>query len=190
MSYDKNGNLTRVITPLGHEIRREYDLANRLMKESHIEKGGSIHNTTTFEYDKAGNMISATDLNGYSIRYQYDLLNREIRKIGKDGGITTKEYDLNGKIRKVVLPQEQKLLGEKAHGYQYCYDRLGNRTEISGPDGRRTQRNLYNQHGELVEQLDGAGSGVEFIYNYGGLRERRKKAEVPSFTNTMPEEIS
>ena len=72
----------------------------------------------------------------------------------------------------MVLPQEQKLLGEKAHGYQYCYDRLGNRTEISGPDGRMTQRNLYNQHGELVEQLDGAGSGVEFIYNYGGLREK------------------
>ena len=91
MSYDKNGNPTKVVTPLGHEIRREYDLANRLMKESHIEKGGNIHNTTTFEYDKAGNIILATDLNGYSIRYQHDLLNREIRKTSKDGGITGRE---------------------------------------------------------------------------------------------------
>lgn len=39
--YDRNGNLTRTCLPYGAEIRREYDAADRLISETHYEKGTS-----------------------------------------------------------------------------------------------------------------------------------------------------
>ena len=38
--YDKNGNITKIKTPNGYEILREYDSIDRLISERHIEKGG------------------------------------------------------------------------------------------------------------------------------------------------------
>ena len=78
--YDKNGNITKIKTPNGYEIVREYDSIDRLIRERHIEKGG-IDNTTKFKYDKASNLVEITDNNGRKTTIEYDLLNREIRRI-------------------------------------------------------------------------------------------------------------
>ena len=51
ISYDGNGNITRIQTPSGNEILREYDQSNHLLSETHKEKGGSILNRITFTYD-------------------------------------------------------------------------------------------------------------------------------------------
>lgn len=41
-SYDKNGNITRIQTPTGHEILREYDVCDRLTAETHKEKKDAV----------------------------------------------------------------------------------------------------------------------------------------------------
>ena len=56
--YDKNGNNTKTILPTGAQILREYDAADRLVLERHVDKTCGIDNTTQFSYDKAGNLIS------------------------------------------------------------------------------------------------------------------------------------
>ena len=61
--YDKNGNPTRIITPLGNEIIRHYNEDDELVLEEHKEAEGTIENSTKFTYDKAGNILSVTDVN-------------------------------------------------------------------------------------------------------------------------------
>lgn len=62
--YDKNGNNIKTLLPTGAQILREYDAADRLISERHVDKAGGIDNTTKFAYDKAGNLVTITDNQG------------------------------------------------------------------------------------------------------------------------------
>ena len=62
--YDKSGNCIGVRLLEGGEIRREYDAADRLISETHIDKKRGICNHTGFSYDKAGNLTGITDNQG------------------------------------------------------------------------------------------------------------------------------
>ncbi|MBQ2922486.1 MAG: RHS repeat protein, partial [Tyzzerella sp.] len=55
-SYDPNGNLTCIRTASGYEIRREYDLCDRMISETHCDKNGSIDNTVSYTYDREGRL--------------------------------------------------------------------------------------------------------------------------------------
>jgi RHS repeat-associated protein len=171
-TYDKTGNLTRILTPKGHEIRREYDKTNRLVAEYHVEKGGEIKNQTSFIYDKAGNLIKVTDNNGQAITYEYDLLNRETKRVLKNGGIQQKVYDKNGRVVRIIRPNEYAKSGEQAQGYQYEYDILGRILTITAPDSTIVTSNAYNEAGELIKQTDASGYGIHTTYDFAG---RRKK---------------
>ncbi len=104
--YDKNGNLTQIITPTGNKILRTYDLADRLKEEQHIEKNGYIKNKITYTYDKAGNIVAVTDANGVKTSYSYDWLNRQIQTVGAIGDTQITLYDKNGNIIKQITPNE------------------------------------------------------------------------------------
>jgi YD repeat-containing protein len=101
-SYDRTGNLVSIQTATGGKVLREYDAADRLISETHIDKTAGIHNRTLFSYDKAGNLVEICDNLGRVTRIEYDLLNREVRRIEKDGGVTRSFYDGNGNLSKVV----------------------------------------------------------------------------------------
>lgn len=94
--YDKNGNNTKTILPTGAQILREYDAADRLVLERHVDKTCGIDNTTQFSYDKAGNLISIIDNQGRSTQITYDLMNREIKRTERDGSVTRQFYDSDG----------------------------------------------------------------------------------------------
>jgi YD repeat-containing protein len=160
-TYDKTGNLIRILTPKGHEIRREYDSTNRLVAEYHVEKGGEIKNQTSFIYDKAGNLIKVTDNNGQAITYTYDLLNRETKRVLKNGGIQQKVYDKNGRVVRIIRPNEYAKLGEQAQGYQYEYDILGRILSITAPDSTIVTSNAYNEAGEPKSVRDGEENLME-----------------------------
>ena len=118
-SYDKSGNITRIQTATGGEILREYDAVDRLIAETHREKASGIHNRTLFSYDKAGNLVGITDSLGRRTVIEYDLLNREIRRIEKDGSVTRSFYDGNGRLSKVVRPNQYNAQADDGAGYQY-----------------------------------------------------------------------
>lgn len=75
-AYDRNGNNIKTLLPTGAQILREYDAADRLISERHVDKSGGIDNTTRFTYDKAGNLVTITDNQGRSTQIGYDLMNR------------------------------------------------------------------------------------------------------------------
>lgn len=173
-SYDKSGNITRIQTATGGEILREYDAVDRLIAETHREKASGIHNRTLFSYDKAGNLVGITDSLGRQTVIEYDLLNREIRRIEKDGSVTRSFYDGNGRLSKVVRPNQYNAQADDGAGYQYTYDHRGQVLTVIGPDGHVLQTNTYDADGRLLQQLDGLQSGAEFHYDLAGNRVKIK----------------
>ena len=170
--YDRNGNITRILLPAGGGILREYDAADRLIAETHKEKASGIQNRTQFSYDAAGNLIEITDNQGRKTRIAYDLMNREIRRIEKDGGVQRTVYDRNGKIVRLVRPNQYDQALDGGQGIQYVYDAKGQVTTVVGPDGQVFQTNTYDAAGRLVQQLDGVGSGAKYSYDLAGLQRR------------------
>lgn len=166
--YDRNGNLIRTCLPYGAEIRREYDAADRLISETHFEKGTGIDNTTRFEYDRAGNLVTVTDNLGRKTCMGYDLMNRETRCTERDGGTTLRQYDSNGNMARVIRPNEYAVFGDRAHGTQCVYDRIGRVTTVIGADGRIRETYAYDKAGNLCERLDGKQNGVRYQYDLGG----------------------
>jgi len=81
--YDRNGNVTRIILPTKAEIIRKYDLADRLIVETHKDKTG-IDNTTKFYYNASSDIKKIEDNDGNCIKIEYDVLNRVIRKIDQN----------------------------------------------------------------------------------------------------------
>ena len=113
--YDKSGNCIRVRLPEGGEIRREYDAADRLVSETHIDKKSGICNHTAFAYDKAGNLTCITDNRGRQTVIAYDLLDQEIRRTGRDGSVTRQFYNRNGLPERVIRPNAVSYTHLRAH---------------------------------------------------------------------------
>ena len=171
ISYDGNGNITRIQTPSGNEILREYDQSNHLLAETHKEKGGSIQNRITFTYDLNGNLIQRTESNGFYTRYQYDIQGRQIMTEDADGAITWNDYDRNGNLVRQIMPVEYAAYGRDGAGYRFDYDKSGRNTAVISPDGSRLHLTEYNEYGEKTSEGDGTGR-VHSIYDRAGRRIR------------------
>ncbi len=169
-TYDKNGNTIKTILPAGAQILREYDAADRLIAERHIDKTGGIDNTTQFAYDKSGNLISITDNRGRKTIIEYDLMNREIKRTERDGSVTRQFYNADGQLEKVIRPNEYERAGEYGKGLQYTYNAQGNILTVIRPDGTIQESNIYDVEGNLLHTQDGTGNGVDMEYDFGGRR--------------------
>ncbi|MBQ2802104.1 MAG: hypothetical protein IJF03_12060 [Lachnospiraceae bacterium] len=168
--YDANGNVVKITTPSGNEIKRTYDADNLLIREEHKELGGDIQNCFTYEYDKAENLVKVTDVYGIPVQYEYDTRNRLVSMTGKNGGITKLAYDKNDRIKRVILPREVAEHGENAKGYRYQYDTQDRITSLTACDGTLLYERTYTPYGELEQEIDNAGSGIRFVYDYIGRR--------------------
>ncbi|MBQ1688063.1 MAG: hypothetical protein II073_02145 [Lachnospiraceae bacterium] len=98
-AYDKNGNVTKIVTPEGYEITREYDLLDRKTKETHVDKTSGIERTTEYRYDKAGNLVEETDSRG-SIRRCYDLQDQMTEEVDREGNQKYMNINEDGKENK------------------------------------------------------------------------------------------
>ena len=168
--YDKNGNNTKTILPTGAQILREYDAADRLVLERHVDKTCGIDNTTQFSYDKAGNLISIIDNQGRSTQIAYDLMNREIKRTERDGSVTRQFYDSDGQLIKVIRPKEYARAGENGKGVQYTYDAQGRVLTVIRADGIIQESNTYDIEGNLIHTQDATGNGIDMEYDLGGRR--------------------
>ena len=168
--YDKNGNNTKTILPTGAQILREYDAADRLVLERHVDKTCGIDNTTQFSYDKAGNLISIIDNQGRSTQITYDLMNREIKRTERDGSVTRQFYDSDGQLIKVIRPKEYARAGENGKGVQYTYDAQGRVLTVIRADGIIQESNTYDIEGNLIHTQDATGNGIDMEYDLGGRR--------------------
>lgn len=91
-SYDESGNLTRMVTPAGFEIRRSYDADDRLTEERTLDKKNGIDRKIQSVYDAAGKVTSeivqGAEGESYQSSCQYDLSDRLTQRLLEVCGIS------------------------------------------------------------------------------------------------------
>lgn len=183
--WDLNDNLTKVTDALANVRNFTYDGLNRRTSAEDLhDVADGTFGTWQFEYDAVGNLIESTDPKSQVVETAYDLLNRPLTEnyTGTGGTEVSYGYDscLNGVGQLCVatstgavtrfeytpsgLPSsETKVIGASTYETEYSYDRLGNRLEVTYPDGSAA-RYAYNAAGkvETVEQKE-TGASYESV---------------------------
>ena len=108
--------------------------------------------------------------------HAYDLMNREIRYVDGEGGMTTRSYDQNGRLKTVVMANENAKVAEnalyRAHGYTYHYDQQDRLLSVMGPEGFLLESSSYDPAGNLSVRTDAEGNRVKFDYDLAGRNTR------------------
>ena len=140
-------------TGLNIQVRWEYDLLGRKVKETRVDNSlVEKHQITTFVYDKASRMVEARrwldDENYLATKYSYDKLNHIVGMIDENGNLSTREYDAAYRLIRTT-------------------DREGLVVE-----------NIYNARGDMVQQVvDPEGLNIVTSNEFDGNRRLVKTLE-------------
>jgi RHS repeat-associated protein len=149
MTYDPVGRLQTVVDPLGHKTTLVYDNANRLIKITRNDTGGSFNAksaenvSTTFAYYPSGQVKSVTDPLGRTDVMCSDEFNHPAGNI--QNTVDAVPLSLNG------LPSCTSTSSDPDSGIatQMIYDQMGNITDIyedvGGNTGGRRTHFVYDQ---------------------------------------------
>jgi RHS repeat-associated protein len=200
--YDRFGNMTERIDPLGQVASWTYDSEGRLAEITN-EKGESASFTydaqglliqqvffdghaEIFERDAAGRPVAVSDGEGRITRFKWDGMRRVTERTFPDGTVESYSYDkvgnlIGGKNSDCEIEFEYDLLGRllaegcDGHRVEYEYDLLGNMTlqhHLQGQAG--PQRFAYDARGRMTAVMDSNGVVQEFEYDSLDRPIRRK----------------
>ncbi|OHA66816.1 MAG: hypothetical protein A3D59_00065 [Candidatus Wildermuthbacteria bacterium RIFCSPHIGHO2_02_FULL_47_17] len=202
--YDGNRRLTRLTDSLTNVRNFTYDgLGRRLTAEDLHVSGDGIYGTTTYVYDAAGNLATTTDAKSQTVNYIYDSLNRVLTEdyAGAAGTEVSYTYDTcasgKGKLCFTaasnasaslsynaiggVAAEAKNIGGTQYASTTFAYDRQGNQTQVTYPDGREVAY-TYDSAGKLADvktrasggawatilsDIDYAAHGAPSLYVYG-----------------------
>ena len=171
-AYDANGNLTKITTPKGSEIRRSYDADDRLTEERVLDRKNGIDRRVQYAYDAAGNVLKqailGTDGECLESSTRYDLKDRATHRTNPAGGVTRYLYDRNDRLRKEISPYGYEPENDDGAGAAYTYDSRGNRLRTTNALGEVVQELSYNLRNQPVIQEDTFGNRTELSYELDG----------------------
>ena len=171
-AYDANGNLTKITTPKGSEIRRSYDADDRLTEERVLDRKNGIDRRVQYAYDAAGNVLKqailGTDGECLESSTRYDLKDRATHRTNPAGGVTRYLYDRNDRLRKEISPYGYEPENDDGVGAAYTYDSRGNRIRTTNALGEVVQELSYNLRNQPVIQKDTFGNRTELSYELDG----------------------
>jgi RHS repeat-associated protein len=177
LEYDREGRLVSVKDPAHRQVRFEYT-SDGLIKSIKYSLGRDVK----YEYDNRKNLIAFIDSAGNRTRYFYDDLHNLIKMIYPNGSQTLFNYDRGKDIilsekgpgrKKSMFSYSSKpgtvtttvtnSLGQKTN---YIYENLphGLRFTVVDPGNRRLMRE-YDEHGNLIKQIDKNGLVSVFTYD-------------------------
>lgn len=173
-TYDRLGQVTKIIDPLGQETDIVYNSLGEVISETTRETG-----TTEYYYNENGELTSQIDAKGQKIGFEYDALNRIIEKQIYDNSdapptqAIAYEYDNpsvdngKGELTSIIMPEAT---------YTFSYDNLGQLkqgnveidTDGNGGYETYTSQYTYDAAGRPDEITYPDGSIVRYIYDEGG----------------------
>ena len=152
--YDALGRVVKQIDPLGNTASMEYDAHGRVVRQINAEGGVTeftynatgkilslkdpVGNTTSYVYDDLGRMLEETNELGKTRRFEYEG-RLPVRKIDRNGRVTTFEYNEFGKPVAEKWFEADKIV--KTLAFDYNVSRLG-KIEKIGEDISSGARNL------------------------------------------------
>ena len=138
-----------------------------------------LNRITDMVYDTSGNLLERQAPIGIS-KYTYDDSGLLIRTEDPDGVVTVREYDGNGYLTRVVIPDTDPLIETvmtydnrgnlltrtDPNGNQttYAYDALDRLTHVTNALSRQTQFE-YDANGNLTRTIDPSGTYTDFTYD-------------------------
>lgn len=151
--YDLVGNLTQ-LKQHNSTIFYTYDDANYL-REIKDEKGNKI----TYTYDTTGNIIETITYDNndellHKIVKEYNDDN-DIKTINNAGKITQLSYNYDSEIIKKIDPN--------ANEFNYTYDKLGNITTTTHPNGATEKQTYLNN--QLIGFNDNKDNDTNYFYD-------------------------
>ena len=168
--YDANGNRTSITTPLGNKTIYSYDSVGRLIK-----KTDPLGHAITYGYDADGNRASVTDAIGTTTSYSYDSDDRltgisysdaspSVSYLYDAQGNRTKKTDGTGTTTYTYNPRNELTADKSVAGtFSYAYDKAGNITSRTYPDGSAISY-TYDADGRLAT-LAADGQSTSYAYN-------------------------
>jgi RHS repeat-associated protein len=132
--YDDADRVTSVTDANGHVTTTAYDLAGNI--HTVTDPAGRI---TSYDYDAANRLDKITDPAGHAISYGFDAAGRQNSVTDRTLAVTTTSYNKAGEIASMVTARGNVTGANKAaYTWTYGYDRAGNRTSTSDPQGHTT----------------------------------------------------
>ncbi|MFD5056213.1 fibronectin type III domain-containing protein [Streptomyces tendae] len=180
-TYDKAGNRTAVIDPLGDETNTTYDALNRPttlddplgnVTTTQYDANGNVTTVTaptgavtTYTYDKNDRRVSSTDPLGNKTTYAYDAVGRTLSETSPSGATTTYAYDDTGRLESVTDPRGN-AEGSTATDYttHYSYGPDGNLLSETDPLGNHTTY-AYDRAGRQISVTDPDGHTTTTAYD-------------------------
>ncbi len=177
-AYDSQGYLAFMIKPDGIEIAYGYDgEGNRVYVAS---SDGSIQ--YRYSYDSRKQVIEAKDLsNNALIIREYDGQGRLVSEKRDQGTPIRKEYDLQGRTRRIVLPDQSSV----SYEYDAAYLRAVKRYSSTGALLYQHSYDSYSNKGKLESSTLAADLGFLRISYDDKLRCR--SIESPYWSEKIPE---
>jgi RHS repeat-associated protein len=189
-AYDAANNLATTTDAYANIRTFTYDgLGRRLTAQDLHAVGDATFGTWSYTYDHAGNLTSQTDPKSQVVNRTYDALNRLLTEdyTGAGGTEVTLTYDTCTKGKAylctastsaALLSSAYDVLGRVAIATSsilyastsvmtYGYDRLGNITDMTYPNGARVSY-LYNGGGllEAASRASSGGSLASIVSNF------------------------
>ncbi|NEM91391.1 RHS repeat-associated core domain-containing protein [Galbitalea soli] len=154
-TYDNDDRAVTVAAPTGTETTVYNDDGT-----SHSVTDLGAH-ATTYTYDGQGRVSTVTDPDSKVTQYGYDADGNQNSLIDPNGTTTSSVYDKAGELASVSYTGTL-----TAHSVSYTYDAAGRRATMTDATGTSTYS--YDNFGELVSYVSGAGTAVGYTYDAEG----------------------
>ncbi len=166
-SYDGEGNLVKKTDEMGNEISYAYDAMNRI-KEINADT-----NKNELSYNKLGKPVKIKSSNTGEISFEYDSINRMISVTNENGNVVSYEYDKNGKRTSITYPDAKKI--------KYLYDAD---MEIEEIEDANLKKIIFTKdaEGRIVKRENIDGSATLYDYNAAGLLVQQKEVDKSGIT--------
>ncbi len=175
LSYNANGQVTKITDPNDNVTEYTYFTANGYLKEIKRDPSG-INAVAAFTYDAVGNVASATDPELNVTEYDYNELNWLIKETSPLDYETKYTYDKNGNVTKIE--NQLTVSGTVWQETDFTYDTLNNVKTIEDPLNRVTTYN-YDLSENVSSIVDAESNTTTFEYDERDKLFKVKDANTP-----------
>lgn len=207
--YDRQGNITKEINPLGHATTYTYDGNGNRLTETRIMATPDGFQTlvTTMQYNSLGDVIKVTDPLGNVTQMSYDPNGHKSQEIDALGRVTKFVYSSVGQLVETIYPDltpdndsdnprirkeydaANRLVAEideLGRRTEFQYDAMGRLTFTLFPDltpsnasDNPRTESRYDDVGRVIAEVDERGNVTRYEYDALG---RRTKTILPDGT--------
>ncbi|MDP2938467.1 MAG: RHS repeat-associated core domain-containing protein [Candidatus Omnitrophota bacterium] len=181
-AYDHNGNLDNIKDSRSNETNYAYDSFDRLQTTTYADASYA-----QYTYDKNSNLSELRTPNSELINYTYDVLNRLDLKTYPNQTTVDYAYDLGSRLTSIVyglssmvytydtlnrITSNTQTVNSQPYTLNYEYDAVGNRTQLTYPNGA-FYNYTYDNLNRMVNVRD-IGNQEIARYDYDTLSRRIK----------------